>query len=117
MGLRVSRPLNGDWTFTLNVAPDDWWLNATGPVGLYPTVLREEVTGQVLTEVFHHVVTLEFTVNQDVKADFFLPFDPFVDFSFDEGRVFSFCLLATTEGRAVNLNFACLWEAPDSGSR
>jgi len=43
-----------------------------------------------LSEVLHHVVTLSLTVHQHVKADFFLPLDPFINLLSQE-LVIVFC--------------------------
>ena len=96
--LGIAGPLDSNWVEASDISPDDWWFHPTHTVRLNPSVLTEEVARQVLTEVFNHVIALKFTVNQDIKVHFFLPFDPFIGSGFHKGIVFCFCDFATAEG-------------------
>ena len=77
--LSIAGPFNSNRVEAGYISPDNRRFYPTHTVGLHPAVLGEEMAGQVLTEVFYHVITLKFPVNQNIKTNFFLPLDPFVD--------------------------------------
>src|SRR3546814_9321596 len=66
-----------------HIAEDDWRLDAARTVALDPAIAGKGEAGQKLAEVFHHIVSFGFAMHQDVKADFFLNPDDFLDFVAD----------------------------------
>src|SRR5690606_21199887 len=59
----------------VDVTIDNWRFHTTRTVRLNPSVLCEGVACQLLTEVFHHVVTLELSVYQHIDVQLFLKTD------------------------------------------
>ena len=82
--LGVLRPLNGDGAGTADIGGDDGGTNVTRTVALYPTVLGESETVELFTEVLNHVVTLGFTVDEQVQADVLLGTDDALNLLLDE---------------------------------
>ena len=67
----------------------------------------------MVAKVLDHVVSLKLAVNQNVKANLFLLFDPFGDFVLVEFDVLLFCDGALSKVGAVLSHFLCLREASD----
>ena len=82
--LGVLRPLNGDGAGTADIGGDDGGTDVTRTVALYPTVLGESETVELFTEVLNHVVTLGFTVDEQVQADVLLGTDDALNLLLDE---------------------------------
>lgn len=59
-------------------------MNEPGTVALYPGVLGEDEAVKLFTEVLDHVVSLRFTVHQQVEADLLLEADNSLDLLLDE---------------------------------
>lgn len=53
-------------------------------VALYPSILSEDETVELLSEVLNHVVSLGLSVNEQVKTDLLLEADDSLDFLLDE---------------------------------
>lgn len=69
---------------TRDITNNDGRAHATRSVTLHPGVGGEDVTGETLTEVLHHVVTLRFTVDEDIEVKLFLDFDNLGNLLLDE---------------------------------
>jgi len=76
--------LDGHGGGTRDVTDDDGGTNAAGAVRLNPGVGGENVTGEALTEVLHHVVTLGLTVDEDIEIELLLDLDDLLDLLLDE---------------------------------
>ena len=117
LGLGVRGPFHGNRVGAGNVAPDDRGLDATGAVGLDPSVLGEQEAVEVLAEIFDHVVTLEFAVDQHVEADLLLLLDDGVNLGLDELVVGFLGDLALAQLGTLGANLLGLGEGADSGGR
>lgn len=76
--------LDGHGGRTRDVTDNDGRTHATGSVTLDPGVGSENVTGETLTEVLDHVVTLRLTVDEDIQVELFLDLDNILDLLLDE---------------------------------
>ena len=117
LGLGVRRPFHGDRVGAGHITPDDRRLDATGAVGLNPSVLGEQEAVEVLAEIFDHVVTLELAVDQHVEADLLLLLDDGVDLGLDELVVGFLGDLALAQLGALGANLLGLGEGADGGGR
>ncbi len=117
LGLGVRGPFHGNRVGAGNVAPDDRGLDATGAVGLDPSVLGEQEAVEVLAEIFDHVVTLEFAVHEHVKSDLLLMPDAGVDLRLHEVVVFGLGDFALAQSGAFGAHFLGLREGSDGGGR
>ena len=117
LGLGVRGPFHGNRVGAGNVAPDDRGLDATGAVGLDPSVLGEQEAVEVLAEIFDHVVTLELAVDQHVEADLLLLLDDGVNLGFDELVVGFLGDLALAQLGTLGANLLGLGEGADGGGR
>ena len=115
--LSIAGPFNSNRVEAGYIAPDNRRFHPTHTVGLHPTVLGEEVAGQVLTEVFYHVITLKFPVNQNIKTNFFLPLDPFVNLLSQKLVIVFLGQFSLAEGQALGPNFLGLREGTDGCRR
>ena len=59
-------------------------------IALDPGILREDKAMQLLSEILYHVVSLRFSVNKEVQADFFLESNDGLDFFLNELFVLCF---------------------------
>ena len=75
----MTRPGHRHRPWTRHVAINDRRLDAAAAVGLHPAVLRERKAGQLLAEIFDHVVAFGFAVHQDVEPQRFLFLDGMSD--------------------------------------
>src|SRR5690606_15141754 len=62
--LRIFSPVHRHRMWTGHVSKYNWRLYATAAVTLDPTVLGEGEAGQLLSEVFHHVVPFKLPMDQ-----------------------------------------------------
>ncbi len=98
-------------------SPQTIGLDATGAVGLDPSVLGEQEAVEVLAEIFDHVVTLELAVDQHVEADLLLLLDDGVDLGFDELVVGFLGDPALAQLGTLGANLLGLGEGADGGGR
>ena len=115
--MRVGAPLHGDRVGAGHIAPHDRRLDATGAIGLHPGVLGEQESVEVLAEVFDHVVTLEFAVDEHVESEILLMPDAGVDLGLHELVVFGLGDFALTQLGAFGTHFPGLREGADGGGR
>ena len=73
-------------------------------------MLGEREAGELLPEIFHHVVALEFAVYEHIQPDVFLQGDGLADLRLDEAVVFLRCELAIVELPARRTHFGGLRE-------
>ena len=66
--LRVTCPFNSHRVRTDNVAPQNRRTGATRTIRLDPAVLRRSETFKLFSKVLNHIVTLCFTVNQNIQT-------------------------------------------------
>ena len=71
----------------------------------------------MLSEIFDHVVSFKFAVNQNVQADFFLESDPGIDSFSNKFVVFFLADLMLSECGTLLLDFSRLREGPDCRRR
>ena len=64
--LGVRRPSDSHWVRSGDVRDDDGGSNVSRSVRLNPTELGEDESGQLFTEVLNHVVSLGFTVDEEI---------------------------------------------------
>lgn len=82
--------------------------NSPGTIALDPSILGEDETIQLLTKVLNHVVSLRFTMDQEIKADFLLEADNSLNLLLDELFVllrseFAFAKLGTSKTDLLGL--------------
>ena len=70
--LRVTCPFNSHRVRTDNVAPQNRRTSATRTIRLDPAVLRRSETFKLFSKVLNHIVTLCFTVDQNIQTKVFL---------------------------------------------
>lgn len=100
-----------------DITDNDRGTNASRSVRLDPSVGRENVTLESLSEVLHHVVTLGLTVHVDVKAKLILNLDALVDLAADECVILLLSDLTLGELVSLDSDLLSLGEGADSGRR
>ena len=70
--LRVTRPFNSHGVRTDNIPPQNRRTGASRTIRLDPTVLRCGETFKLFSKVLNHIVTLCFTVDQNIQPKVFL---------------------------------------------
>ena len=110
-------PFNRNRSAAAHVTPNDRRLHATGTVALHPGVLREHEAVNLGTEIFHHVITFKFTVDNHVEANFFLQLDAFGNLLLVECDVLFLGNFTLAECGAVGANFGSLREGTDCRCR
>src|SRR6185437_9578015 len=86
--LRKCGPTDRHIAGTAHIPEDDGRLYATAAIALDPAVLGEDKSFELFTEIFYHIIALEFAMNEDVETYIFLPPD-----DFDGGRFDGFVVL------------------------
>ncbi|KAH3676284.1 hypothetical protein WICPIJ_009159 [Wickerhamomyces pijperi] len=114
-GLGIDGFLDGHWGWSRNITDNDWWSDVSGTVGLDPTVGGEGETLQLFTKVLNHIVSLWFTVNQNVQVDFFLESDNLFDFGLNELLVGFWGELTLGKLVSVDSDVLGLWEGTNGG--
>jgi hypothetical protein len=76
--------LDGDRVGTADVRNDDRWADIARTVALHPSILGEAEALEVFTEVLNHVITLRFTVDEEIKANILLEFNDALNLLLDE---------------------------------
>ena len=114
-GLSVFCPLDGDRLRAADIADDHRRFDAAGAVALYPAVLRENKAVQVFAEVFHHIVTLGFTVYQHVQPQSLLLNDRLLNVFGDAGAVAVSIEIALFEVQTQAADLGGLGEGADGG--
>lgn len=77
--LGVRGPSDSHWGWSRDVGDDDGGSDVSGSVRLNPTKLGEDESGELFTKVLNHVVSLGFTVHEQVEADLLLEVDGVLD--------------------------------------
>jgi len=85
--LSVAAPLDGNRVGAANIGDDDGRADISRAVTLNPTVLSEDESVEMFTEVLNHVVPLRFTVDEEIKTDPLLEGDNVLDLLLDEALV------------------------------
>lgn len=96
-----------------DVAEDDGRLDVPRPVGLDPAEAGEGEAGELLAEVFDHVVALWFAVDEDVEVEVLLELHDLADLVLDDGLVAGFVELAVGEAAAGAAEVVGLGEGAD----
>ena len=99
------------------VAEDDGRLDAARAIRLHPAVAGKAESGQLLAEVFDHVVALGFAVHEHVDAQFFLFGDGVGDFFLHHRLIFGGGERAALEGCARGADFGGLREGTNRRRR
>ena len=73
-----------------------------------PGILGEDETIELLAEVLHHVITLWFSMNEEVETNLFLEADDILDFLLDEVLVLGCSELSLVQLGASSTNFLSL---------
>lgn len=113
--LGVRAPLDGHGGRARDVGDDDGRADVAGSVALNPTVLGEDKAVEELTEVLDHVVTLGFTVDEEVEANLLLEADNGLNLLLDELVVLLLGELALAELGTSLTNLLGLGEGADGG--
>jgi hypothetical protein len=107
--------LDGHGSGARDITDNDGGTHAAGAVRLNPGVGSEDVTGEALTEVLHHVVTLGLTVNEDIEVKLLLNLDDIADLGLDELLVLLRGDLTLGELVALDTDLLGLGEGTDGG--
>lgn len=107
--------LDGHGSGTRDITDNDGRTHATRSVTLDPGVGGEDVTGEALTEVLNHVVTLGLTVDEDVEVKLFLDLDNLGNLLLDELLVLLSGDLTLGELVTLNTDLLGLRERTDGG--
>jgi hypothetical protein len=117
--LSIATPSDGHGTFTVDVGDDDRGTNISKEdygqyliraircrneylprtVTLDPSILSEDKSNELFTKVLNHVVSLRFTMDKEIEADFLLESNDAFDFLRDELVVFLLCDFTLCEFR------------------
>src|SRR5690606_6577958 len=102
---------------TVDIAVDNRRLHTARTVRLHPSVLRKSITGQLLSEVLHHVITLKLSVYQHVDIQLLLRADSAFGFFGDSFVVLFLGDDTFLQVRSPLTHVFCLWEGTDGSSR
>mmetsp|Transcript_18854 Transcript_18854/g.34198 ORF Transcript_18854/g.34198 Transcript_18854/m.34198 type:complete len:615 (-) Transcript_18854:549-2393(-) len=114
-GLGKRSPLDSHGSRTRNVAVDDGRLHTAGSVGLDPSVLRKDVSLELLAEVLDHVVTLELAMHQNGDVQLLLEANGALDLLPEELVVLALVDLTRLEVAAGHTHLGGLGEGSNGG--
>ena len=75
--LCIYRPGYRHRFFPRNIAPNDWRFYTSCSIGLHPCFLCKQISFEIFSKIFHHIISLIFAVNQHIQPNFFLQSDAF----------------------------------------
>lgn len=107
--------LDGHGSGARDITDNDGGTHATRAVRLNPGVGGEDVTGETLTEVLNHVVTLGLTVDEDIEVKLLLDLDDLADLGLNELLVLLRGDLTLGELVALDTDLLGLGEGTDGG--
>ena len=114
-GLGVNGLGDGHGVDAVNIAENNWGTDAAGAVRGNPTVLGEDVALKTLTKVGDHVVTLGFTVDEDIEVKVLLSLDTESNLLLDEVVVLGGVDLALGELGTSKTDLLGLGEGTNGG--
>ena len=115
--LSVAAPLDGNRVGAADIGNEDGRANISRTVALNPTVLGEDKSVEVFTEVLNHVVPLGFTVDEEIKADPLLEGNDVLDLLLDEVLVLLLGDLTLAQLGTSSTDLLGLGEGSNGGSR
>lgn len=100
---------------TAHISEEDARLDATGSVGLDPSIVGGEVALELLSEELDHIRALKFSMNQDVQTDLLLLGNAGTGLFLDVGLIFQLSLTSSAIAGALGANLGGLREGTDGG--
>lgn len=116
-GSSILRLLDGHRGGAGDVTNNDWWAYATGSVTLNPGMCGKDVANKTLSKVLDHVITLGFTVDEDIEVKLLLDLNNILDLLLNELLVLLGSDLSLCEAVTLDTNLLGLRERTDGGGR
>ena len=113
--LSVAAPFDSNRVRTTNIGNDDGRADISRAVALNPTVLSEDKSVELFTEVLNHVVSLRFTVDEEIKSDLLLEGDDALNLLLDEALVLLLGDLVLVQFGTSTTDLLGLGEGSDGG--